>query len=1100
MTHVRSVDSTSLTRSTWPMPLPYPEVFRGGAAAKISMAHVKRLVSLQIALLDWFTLGRPSSCPNAFRLGRRLTARQWSVVRRFEDLVLDGNTPQFIAAADMGRSAAKNKDYEDSLAALCRAASMVHVFDYGGTKCSHPRRFDDSWMRCGRFVGHLGRAVPCNAKPVVASRLTAPDEPRFDPLDHFDECTRLRYEFPLTCGLSPEDVGSPPRCLIHATPVERLQLLRKLQQAGMLKLIAKDSFPKGFENGMFAVHKDSGRDRLVLDSRASNMLDPGQSVWCKAMASSSILGQIWLRDHEVLLASGEDLKDYFYQFKVNGERTCRNVLNVKLSASDAGYVFGGAFSDSGAPYFVGLSTLAMGDVCAVEYAQCSHVSLCIKNQVFSADELITLRGSLPRGLLKAGIIVDDLVILEQVARETFQHLTPGTSQASKRTSRARLAYTSAQLPHNPKKGFVDQCYSRFWGIEIDGVKGILRGSSLRLWPTCVITLRVCSLGLATIGLLEALAGSWVALLGVRRRLFSVMDVVFECLGVEDQKAVVRLSSELKAELISMVLLGPLALVNLRARPANFVVATDASMDTLAAVRAPCSSKVVEEMLRYCLRKGAWSKLLPPHLAWLRQHDLLDQSDELPDSEFVCNPLWETFARCLVYSTSWIKQVSSARHINILEMQAFVKEEKRLCEKHFALRVPCGVDSQVCLGALVKGRASSSSINNLLRQCMSYPLGADLYESYMYYPSQHNRADGPTRNASPKAPDMEVPSWFDDLDRDDTGSFDRWMMMHCPHLVKPEVPIQDIAGLDGVDLRPNSRCRRSMKQDHPVSESQEACDSKAPAVVAVDGGAAANPSSQETIHPCRSFPSTTKSLLCKEAVALLESIPASQFFLSESDNGFDSPGALDLFSGKCGVARQMIRLGAPWVLTYDIERGPCQDLLDERTRSVIRRLIQLKAFATFGAAPVCSSFSVAVTPPVRSSRFPRGIPGVRQSMRAKIQAGNSRNDFLADLLPDIIDVGMWYWIENPDTSWWWRQRRWRRYRDSRSPLLFRCCFCRFGTPWKKATRFATNTSLAGRRMWCSCSGAHINLRGTHPTRKIPWTLVAQPYPRGLCRLL
>ncbi len=41
------------------------------------------------------------------------------------------------------------------------------------------------------------------------------------------------------------------------------------------------------------------------------------------------------------------------------------------------------------------------------------------------------------------------------------------------------------------------------------------------------------------------------------------------------------------------------------------------------------------------------------------------------------------------------------------------------------------------------------------------------------------------------------------------------------------------------------------------------------------------------------------------------------------------------------------------------------------------------------------------------------------------------------------------------------------------------------------------------MWCTCTKQHINLRGTHPIRRIPWTLVAQPYPigpRGLCRLL
>ena len=96
--------------------------------------------------------------------------------------------------------------------------------------------------------------------------------------------------------------------------------------------------------------------------------------------------------------------------------------------------------------------------------------------------------------------------------------------------------------------------------------------------------------------------------------------------------------------------------------------------------------------------------------------------------------------------------------------------------------------------------------------------------------------------------------------------------------------------------------------------------------------------------------------------------------------------------------------------------------------------------------------------------------------------------------------MTYFVENPDTSWWWRQRRWKRWRSSASPGIFRCCFCRFGTAWRKATRFATNSKLAGIQMMCLCKGKHQQLRGMHPTKKIPWTLVAQPYPKGLCRLL
>lgn len=36
--------------------------------------------------------------------------------------------------------------------------------------------------------------------------------------------------------------------------------------------------------------------------------------------------------------------------------------------------------------------------------------------------------------------------------------------------------------------------------------------------------------------------------------------------------------------------------------------------------------------------------------------------------------------------------------------------------------------------------------------------------------------------------------------------------------------------------------------------------------------------------------------------------------------------------------------------------------------------------------------------------------------------------------------------------------------------------------------------------CNCRGGHVQLRGMCPEKKIPWTQVAEPYPRGLCRML
>ena len=1086
-----------------------------------------------MALLDWFVLGRPSAARKDLALGTKLTSRQWSAVRMLLELAMDGNAPEFIEAADMGRSAAKNQDHEAMLDCLCRAASMGHVFGYGGGNVSRPDFFEDEWFRCGSLVGRSTRGDNAKAKSLVADRITVPDRPRFDPLPHFDRRTTARYLYPLSQGRRPDDVMEPvPNVQIRASADERLRLFKKLAVAGMLQPVAKDSFHLGFENGMFAVNKDADRDRLVLDSRASNLLDLGQSVWSRAMAAASSVALLYLDDDAVLLSSGEDLKDYFYQFQVNQERTSRNILKGSLSLDDYIQVFGHAPAAGGnGPFYVGLSTLAMGDICAVEYAQCSHASICLKFKVFTTEEIITLRGAVPRGLLQAGIIVDDLVILEHVVRAQFMQGDLQSTEGMKRTANARMAYEKFNLPHNPKKGFVNEPFSRFWGIELDELKGTLRASSLRMWPTAIITLRVCSLGLATIGLLEALAGTWVSLLGVKRRLFSAMEIVFEPLGIPDQKAIIRLSPELKSELICLVVLGSLAVVNLRSKPSSFIVATDASMDAMAGVVADVDPAVVKEITRYSLKKGNWSRLLPAAAAWEKSHGLLDAADELPGDTFKCNPLWDTVANCFSYRTTWVKKVDKPKHINLLELQSYITEEKRLAHRCSSLRVPVGIDSQVCLGAVVKGRASSAALNSMLRQSMPYSIGADLYMHYMYYPSEFNRSDGPTRNRAPDPPSVPLPAWAHDLTEGDFKSFDAWMMMHCRDMVVPPMPLDEVGGNSGIDLRTERKCRdrrffnrvtqlsanRHLKQgpagaahvrpqqqtDEPSSSPQRVVGSSpgclgvercpTPSLPSVD------PSS-DVGQDRRLDADSDSSLLPREALDILYSFSRRQFFFKDHLS-FKFPGGLDLFSGRCGVAMQMITFGCPWVLTFDYERGPGQDLLDDELRRKLVRLLQLRAFGSFGAAPICSSFSIAVTPPIRSARHPRGIRGLRASMRRKVAEGNSHNDFMKDLIDLCICLQVPFWLENPDGSWWWRQRRWRKYRDAKSPHLFRCCFCRFGTKWRKATRFATSTSLAGVTMWCQCgSRPHIPLRGMHPTKKIPWTLVAQPYPRALCRLV
>ena len=99
------------------------------------------------------------------------------------------------------------------------------------------------------------------------------------------------------------------------------------------------------------------------------------------------------------------------------------------------------------------------------------------------------------------------------------------------------------------------------------------------------------------------------------------------------------------------------------------------------------------------------------------------------------------------------------------------------------------------------------------------------------------------------------------------------------------------------------------------------------------------------------------------------------------------GVLDLFSGSEGWADSMLQQGAPWVLSYDLLRDPdAQDLSKRSVQKEIEALLEAGAFAIVGSGIVCSSFSSAVTPPVRSSEFLRSLPYISANMSVKVSLG------------------------------------------------------------------------------------------------------------------
>ena len=319
--------------SLWPMPLPYPEAFQGGCREG-GASWRKRRTCMQVAILCWLHLGKPPACPPRIRLGARLSSKQWRRVRMLEWLSEDSNSVFEIDAAAMARTAAKCEASSDELDALHRALAALSFAGFGlGSNAGgaiNVSPFDvgeeDRYL-FGEYGTEFKAGSFIAAKEIKADRIVFEGVPEFDPVPFFDEETAFAYCNPLqrSKGVVPKE--AVPRVSVHAKRSERNELFRRMARTGRLVMVDREKVDETRTSGLFAVPKDLGRDRLILDSRPANAYERPLSCYTKTMASAACLGALELDEDQCLLLSGRDIKDFFYQFKVGSERCLRNTMS-----------------------------------------------------------------------------------------------------------------------------------------------------------------------------------------------------------------------------------------------------------------------------------------------------------------------------------------------------------------------------------------------------------------------------------------------------------------------------------------------------------------------------------------------------------------------------------------------------------------------------------------------------------------------------------------------------------------------------------------------------------------------------------------------------
>ena len=274
--------SFCLPSGRWPQPLVDSAFFTASltcceAASSATASCEPTALRLAAQLLDSFfamplhRVSRGAACsPFSLRGPRPSSAcmgRCWS---RLASLLNAWVSHPPVGLEDMGRAAGKVEKIEQQLSALQRASETSAVT--------------------------LPSLAP--AKDVEPARLSFPARPQFDPCPFLDDQLRALYVDPAAAAVPFAELPfDPPKARDKQA---RLELLALLDASDRLVLFPADGESLQSCCGLFAVPKSQDRDRLIVDARPGNMVQPGDNRWLALMPTAACLLGLELQPQEAL--------------------------------------------------------------------------------------------------------------------------------------------------------------------------------------------------------------------------------------------------------------------------------------------------------------------------------------------------------------------------------------------------------------------------------------------------------------------------------------------------------------------------------------------------------------------------------------------------------------------------------------------------------------------------------------------------------------------------------------------------------------------------------------------------------------------------------
>ena len=514
--------------------------------------------------------------------------------------------------------------------------------------------------------------------------------------------------------------GTPPgdcRACHKVDPKDWPNLLRKLHKSGMISFVPEhDALHENgqvIKGGLFCVPHKVESDRLINDRRPLNLRER-RLGWCE-LPSGVMLCQLILEDHQSIRASGDDLSNYFYLIKHLDEWLPRNCFGRAIM----GAKLGDLGLDPKVRYYPAFRVVCMGDTNGVDIAQATHEGVLQAAGCLQPDNTLIYGHLFPPSNTFEGLYIDDHLVFQTVDKKPIRDRTPYEDESLVQRSRNR--YAELGLPRSIKKAFDKEYSFKAWGTQVDSESGRVGTPLQKLRQVEELTLRLISQKHASKKALQKLLGLYVHPFMHKRECMSIFHHTYLFIDNLPEGVSRKIPQYICDELLTAVLLLPLASANIRLPVSTRVSATDASLSG-GGRSSTLTTKVFSKMLyRFCEARG--------------EHTRLDWEDMPLPPETIMKPAPESLV-CSLQKHRWVatesRRFAKKDHINLLELEMLKAEIKdRVNSGHAACRVVNLCDSRVVVGAFAKGRSSSKNMNHGLRSCLPWLLTGDLQVSSLW---------------------------------------------------------------------------------------------------------------------------------------------------------------------------------------------------------------------------------------------------------------------------------------------------------------------------------------------------------------------------------